>query len=127
MSNNTDPTEGTELNTDAVEQQKELEKIKQAEMPTRKVKMMMVNPADFMFLFTKGMTFRKHTKLIEGLPADAQLIALAADSVRNGIMLVVQSESYEPVRADTLPPVELVRIQTGVIGATKKKASKRKK
>ncbi len=120
-------SEGTELNTSKVEPEKDLEKIKQAEMPTRKVKMMMVNPADFMFLITKGMTFRKHTKLIEGLPEDAQLVALAADSIRNGVMLVVQSESYEPVRADTLPPVEMVKIQTGVIGATKKKATKRKK
>lgn len=116
---------GTKQATEA--EAKDLEKLKKAEVPTRRVKMMMVNPADFMFLFTKGMTFRKHTKLIEGLPEDAQLIAIAADSVRNGIMLVVQSESYDPVPATVLPPVEMVKIQTGVVGATKKKKAPRKK
>ena len=96
-------------------------------IPTRKAKLLMVNPTDFMFLFEKGLSFRKHTKLIEGIPEDAVLLAVAADPVRHGIMLVVQSESYEPIPINQMPPTQVVTIQTGVVDATKKKKQPRKK
>lgn len=101
--------------------------IKNAEIPTRRVRMLMVNPTDFMYLFTKGLEFRKRTKISEGVPEDAKLIAVAADSVRNGIMLVVESDSYEPIPINVLPPVQPISIQTGDPDATKKKKSERKK
>lgn len=97
---------------------------KAPKIPTRRAKMLMVNPSDFMFLFTKGLEFRKNTKLIEGIPEDAQLIAVAAEPVRHAVMLVVKSDSYPPIPISEMPPVELVKIQTGVIGATKKKSKK---
>lgn len=105
----------------------DLEKMKKAEIPMRRVRMLMVNPTDFMFLFTKGLKFRKATEVIEGVPDDATLIAVAADSVRNGIMLVVQSSEYEPIPINVLPPVQPVSINTGVKDATKKKKPTRKK
>lgn len=131
MSNSKDetvlPTDDTEKKEVPQAPLSDDEKLQQAEVPTRKVKMFMVNPADFMFLFTKGMTFRKHTKLVQGLPEDAQLVAVVADTMRNGIMMVIQSESYKPIKATEFPPTEYIQIQTGVVGATKKKATKRKK
>lgn len=108
-------------------EQHDLEKMKKAKIPTRRAKMLMVNPADFMYLFTKGLEFRKHTKLIAGIPDDAELIAVAAEPVRHAIMLVVKSSTYEPIPIDQMPPIELVEIQTGRIGATKKKPAPRKK
>lgn len=118
------------LSVDQDESSKEpidLEDMKEAEIPTRRAKMLMVNPADFMYLFTKGLTFAKHTKIIAGIPDDAVLLAVAAEPIRHAIMLVVQSESYEPIPINEMPPVELVEIQTGKVGATKKKAAPRKK
>lgn len=101
----------------------DLEKLKSAETPTRRVKMLMVNPADFMYLFTKGLKVRKGFQLIDGIPDDAVLIQVAADPVRYGIMLVVESESYEPVPVSVMPPVELVGIQLGK-GNTKEMVKK---
>lgn len=105
----------------------DLEKLKDAKIPTRRVKMLMVNPADFMYLFTKGLVFRKQTKIVKGVPEDAVLVAIAADSMRNGIMLVVESQTYDEVPINVLPPVEPVSIDLGVPGATKKKKAPRKK
>lgn len=93
----------------------------------RRVKMLMVNPTDFMFLFTKGIEFRKHTKLIKGLPEDAKLISLAAESVRHGIIFVVESATYEEIPAGEMPPIEIVEIQHGKPGATKKKVVPKRK
>lgn len=98
-----------------------------AKIPVRRVKMLMVNPTDFMFLFTKGLTFRKTTKIIDGVPEDAKLIAVAADSSRNGIMLVVESAEYDEVAINVLPPVQPVSIEVGDKSATKKKKAPRKK
>lgn len=98
----------------------------QPEIPTRRVRFMMVNPADFMFLFMKGVEFRKHTKLIEGLPADCQLIQVAYDPMRGGIQMVVESEEFEPIPINEMPPVQPVSISTGVKDATKKKRKPRK-
>lgn len=103
------------------------EGIEEKDIPTRRAKMLMVNPADFMFLFTKGLEFRKHTKIISGVPDDAELLTVAAEPARGAIMLVVQSESYDEIPINELPPVELVEIQTGKPGATKKKKAPRKK
>lgn len=107
--------------------QQDLDKLKNAPIPTRRVRMLMVNPADFMYLFTEGLVFRKRAELIKGVPDDAVLIAIAADSMRNGIMLVVQSKTFDEIPINELPPVIPVSIQTGVVGATKKKKGPRKK
>lgn len=98
-----------------------------ASIPVRRVRMLMVNPADFMFLFTKGMLYRKTTRIIEGVPDDARLIAVAADSPRNGIMLVVESDEYDEIPINVLPPVQPVSINVGDKSATKKKKAPRKK
>lgn len=105
----------------------DLEKLKTAKVPVRRVKMLMVNPTDFMFLFTKGLKWRKNTTIILGVPEDAQVIAVAADSVRNGIMLVLKSSEYDEIPINVLPPVEPISIDVGVKNATKKKKQPRKK
>lgn len=107
--------------------QQKLDSDLNVEVPKRRVRMLMVNPSDFCFLFTKGLEFKKHTKIIKGAPEDAEVIALVADSVRNGVMLVVKSESYDEVPINVLPPVESVEIDMGIKGATKKKKAPRKK
>jgi hypothetical protein len=97
------------------------------EIPTRRAKMLMVNPADFMYLFTKGLRFRKNTQIISGVPDDAKLLTIAAEPARGAVMLVVESESYPEILISEMPPVELVEIQTGEKGATKKKVVRKKR
>ena len=97
------------------------------EIPTRRARMLMVNPADFMFLFTKGLRVRKQFELIEGVPEDAKLLTIAAEPVRGGIMMVVESEEYEEIPINVMPPIQMVRINTGKFhtkGATKSKKRK---
>jgi hypothetical protein len=105
----------------------DIDELKNAKIPTRRVRMLMVNPVDFMWLFTKGLAFRKQLKIIDGVPEDAKLVAVMADSVRNGIMLVVESASYDAIPINAMPPVQPVKISTGVKDATKKKKAARKK
>lgn len=107
--------------------QENVDKEQGVEIPTRRARMLMVNPVDFMFLFQKGLVFRKGWKLIEGIPEDAKLLGVAYDSTRNGIMLVVESESYEPVPINVLVPVQMVSIDVLIKNATKKQPKPRKK
>jgi hypothetical protein len=89
--------------------------------PTRRVRFLVVNPSDFLMLFRKGLTLAKRMHVFEGVPADAQLVSMTVDHVRGGIILVVQSEEYEPVPITVMPPVQQVSMRVGVEGATKKK------
>ena len=110
--------------------QEDLEKLKELEIPKRRAKMLMVNPADFMFLFTRGLKVRKGYKMIEGIPDDAKLLTIAAEPVRGGIMMVVESEEYDEIPINIMPPVQVISIQTGKLRdsmATKKKKQPRKK
>lgn len=104
-----------------------LEKLKKAKIPTRRVRMMMVDPTAFMSFFKKGMVLDKRVKIIEGAPADAKLVAVVRDDMRNGMMMVLESPSYDEVPINVLPPIEPVQIEIGVPGATKKKKEPRKK
>ena len=89
--------------------------------PMRRVRFLIINPADFLMLFTKGIVFAKRTKLIEGVPEDALIMGMNVDHVRGGIILVVQSKEYDEVPMTVMPPVQHVSIQWGVEKATKKK------
>ena len=91
------------------------------ETPTRRVRFLIVNPADFLYLFTKGLVLAKRTQVFEGVPEDALLMSMTVDHVRGGIILVVQSSEYEPIPITQMPPVQEVKIRVGVEGATKKK------
>lgn len=105
----------------------DLDKLKDVKIPNRRVRMLMVNPTDFIFLLTEGLRFDKRTQIIKGVPEDAKVIAVAPDSMRNGIMLVVESKEYDEIPINVLPPVQPVQIDIGVPGATKKKKGPRKK
>lgn len=101
--------------------------VPEEQVPTRRTRVMMINPVEWMALFTTGLKFAKQTQLIEGVPADAQLIGAAYDIRRDAILLVIESDEYEPVPITKQPPTQLVRIKIGVEGATKKKKATRKK
>lgn len=103
----------------------DLEKLKNTPIPTRRVKLLMVNPTDFMYMFTKGLKWRKNWSIIEGVPEDAKVIAITPDSIRNGIMLVVESDSYDEIPINVLPPAEPVSID--MTNRPQKKIPKRKK
>jgi hypothetical protein len=87
----------------------------------------MVNPQDFLLLFTKGLVLAKRMKVITGIPDDAELQSMTVDHVRGGIILVVKSEDYEEIPLTAMPPVQLVEIEIGVKDATKQLKSKRSK
>jgi hypothetical protein len=90
---------------------------------SRKVKLLMVNPPDFMALFTKGLKVRGGWKIIKGVPADAKLLTIAYEPSRNGVMLVVESEEYEPVPKNVTPPIQIVEIDINDRHVKKPKAS----
>lgn len=89
--------------------------------PKRRVRFLMVNPTDFLMLFTKGLTLSKRTRIIEGVPEDATVLSMTVDHVRGGIILVVQSDEYDEVPLTVMPPVQHVSIEWGVKNATKAK------
>lgn len=91
-------------------QPENVDKAKEAEMPTRRVRVIMVNPTDFMSLFTKGLRFRKNFQIIEGIPEDAELIGAAYDVRMDGILLVVESEEFEAIPINIVPPVQPLSI-----------------
>jgi hypothetical protein len=98
------------------------EKFTPTEVPKRRAAMLMVKPGEFMFLFTKGLRFQKNFKVIEGVPEDAKVIAVAPDSIRNGIMIVITSSEFDEIPINVLPPVLPVNIDLdGIKNATKKK------
>lgn len=89
------------------------QKNERLEIPARKVKMFMVNPAAFMSFFTKGFRFKTGIKVKAGIPEDAQLVHVGYDTGRNGIIFVIESESYKPIPITAAPPVELIEIDWG--------------
>lgn len=74
----------------------------------------MVEPGQFMGLFTKGLKFRSSMKIAEGVPKDAQLLTVTYDARLNGILLVVQSEEYDPIPITQMPPVQEIAISLSV-------------
>ena len=98
-----------------------------SDVPTRRVRMLVANATDIMVLFKEGMKFRRETTILAGVPDGAKLLTVASEPVNHGIIFVVEHESYEPVPINVIPPMIYVKVQTGVPGATKKKASTRKK
>lgn len=87
------------------------EEIARAPIEGRRVKMLMVNPPDFMVLFTKGLKVRGGWKIIKGVPADAKILTIAYEPARGGIMIVVQSEEYDMVGPTEVPPIQMVEIE----------------
>lgn len=81
-----------------------------SEMKPRRVRFMMINPADFMQFFKKGLKVRAGFKVIKGAPADAEIVTITYDNLRNAIVIVVQSETYDEVKPGVLPPVEPIEI-----------------
>lgn len=79
-------------------------------MKPRRVKFLMINPGDFMAFFKKGLKVRSGFKIVKGIPADAQILTITYDHLRNGIVIVVESETYDEVEPGVTPPIELIEI-----------------
>ena len=118
--------EGGDGNKQVVERETPLDN-EGMEIPKWRVKMLMVDPTEFVYLFTKGLKLRKQTQVVLGVPEDAQVVSIAADTKRLGVMMVVQSESYPEIPKTVLPPIQYVRFNLGDKQATKKKKQPRKK
>lgn len=104
------------------------EQVPEEEVATRRTRVMMINPVEWMGLFTTGVRFAKSVQLIEGVPKDATMIGCAYDIRRDAILIVLESAEYEPIPITQQPPTQLVRIKFGDPSATKKKKpAKRKK
>lgn len=104
------------------------EQVPEEQIATRRTRVMMINPVEWMSLFTTGVRFAKQVQLIEGVPEDATMIGCAYDIRRDAILIVLESDEYEPIPITQQPPTQLVRLKFGVENATKKKKpAKRKK
>lgn len=103
------------------------EQVPEEEVATRRTRVMMINPVEWMALFTTGARFAKSVQLIEGAPKDAVMIGCAYDIRRDAILIVLESDEYEPVPITKQPPTQLVRLKFGNPQATKKKKAPRKK
>lgn len=99
----------------------------QREVLYRRIRVLMVDPVAFMGLFTKGLKYAKQTRLVEGIPDDAQLVGVVYDMRLEAILMMVESSEYEPIPSTELPPRQLIEVMTGVPDATKKKKAPRKK
>jgi hypothetical protein len=77
----------------------------------RRVKFVMINPAAFMSLFTEGLKIRKGWKIMEGIPEDAKIITVVYDSLRNGFIVLLESEKYPPVQEGVMPPIQPISIK----------------
>jgi hypothetical protein len=106
---------------------KAIEDPKKAEIDKRRTRVAAINPHAFMSLFTKGLRFRKQTALIEGIPEDALLVGITYDVRRDMILIVIESEEYDEIPINEIPPFQHINFQTQW-GSTKKKViPKRKK
>ena len=94
--------------------------------PMRRRRFLIVNPTEFLSFFHEGLVLAKRVSVIKGVPADAKVVSMTVDHIRNGIVLLVESEEYELVPMTQMPPVQHIEIRLGVEGATKKKKKSRK-
>ena len=100
---------------------KKLEDLAPEEVPKRRVRFLMINPSDFLQLFTKGLVIAKRVKILKGVPEDAKVVSMTVDHVRGGIILVVESDEYDEVPLNEMPPVQYVALRLGADPAPKKK------
>lgn len=92
------------------------------EVPMHRIRFLIIDPNQFVAMFTKGLVLTKRFRIIEGVPADAEVIRMTVDHVRGGIILVVSSEEYEEIPINKMPEVQYVKIDLGNPKATKKGA-----
>lgn len=91
------------------------------EVPTHRVRFLIIDPNMFVSMFTKGLVLSKRFRVIDGVPADAEVVRMTVDHVRGGIILVVSSQEYEEIPINKMPEVQYVKIDLGDKNATKKK------
>ncbi len=75
---------------------------------TRKMKLLYVDPSQFMSIFKEGMKFREGFEIVAGIPDDAQVLGVTYEPSVHGILIVVSSESYEDIpHGKALPMVQV--------------------
>ena len=80
---------------------------------SRKMKIIFIDPVQFMAFFREGLEIRESYKIIKGIPGDAQILGVSYDVRMNGIVMVVYSEYFEEVEKGAQLPVLPVEIQLG--------------
>lgn len=95
------------------------EALKAAAKARRKV--VMINPEEFLGLFTKGLKFAKNTTVFDGVPEDAKLLGIAYDVRLDSIVMVVSSSEYDEIEMTELPPRQFIGIKMGEVSKVVKK------
>lgn len=81
------------------------------DVTSRKLKMLYIDPVSFMSLFKEGMVIRENFQVIEGIPEDAQLLAVSYDLTLHGVVFLITSENFDEVPAGEVIPVQPVMIK----------------
>lgn len=100
---------------------KKIEDLAPEDVPKRRVRFLMINPQDFLQMFTKGLVIAKRVKILKGVPEDAKVIQMTVDHVRGGIILVVESQEYDEIPQNEMPPVQYIALRLGADPQPKKK------
>lgn len=70
----------------------------------RRIKLVMVNPANFMSLFKTGMRVKKNFEVVKGIPRDATILTISYDAARAAIIVILESEDFDEVPVGDIPP-----------------------
>lgn len=99
-----------------------VEDLEEAEVPTHRVRFLIIDPNQFLSIFTKGLVLAKRVRVLKGVPEDAEVVRMTVDHVRGGIILVVRSDEYEEIPINKMPEVQYIEMDLGNKNATKKGA-----
>lgn len=77
---------------------------------TRNLALLYIERQGFMALFKDGVKWRANTKFTTGIPDDAVVQSVFASPERDGVMMLLQSPSFEPVIEGAMPPILAVRV-----------------
>lgn len=80
---------------------------------TRNLALLFVEPAGFAALFREGMQWRANSKIVKGIPKDAKVEYVFANSERAGVMIMLSSKNFEPVMNGVMPPILPIEISVG--------------
>ena len=81
----------------------------------RRVKLLAIPPEQILALFKEGMKFRKNFKIVSGAPSDAKVVNIINDPIRNQVMMVVKSATFDEVPVREVPPILTIDIEYGAV------------
>lgn len=77
----------------------------------RKIKLLYVDPGQFMSLFKEGLKVREDFEIVAGLPKDAQVMGVTYEPRVGGILIVIYSETFEETPHGEILPMVQVNIK----------------